>query len=237
MSTRLDGLPDNYLSPSGDWVAALRDTFTLDPRHTALVIIDMQYYSASRDAGFGAKIKEWGREEIGRYRFERIENILVPNLQRLSSFLRQHGMKVVYTTQGSTMPDYSDLHPHLRRLYSTFNGRPGTREMQILEELQPLPGDAVVHKTTPGAFNSSNLDAILQGMGVRDLLIGGVTSNGCVESTTRDAADRGYRCVLVDDCTGGDNEEYHRMTVLNIQRIFGRVATTDQVIAELSERL
>ena len=237
MSSLQSGIPEDYLPSSDDWVAMFSDPFTLDPSHTALVIVDMQYYSAFRHTGYGAKLKEWGREELGRYRFDRIENVLVPNLQRLSAFVRQHGMKVLYLTVGSTTPDYSDVPPHLRRLYRAFNGRSGTRESQVLEELQPMPEDVIVHKTTPGAFNSSNLDAILRAMGLEYLLFGGVSTNGCVESTVRDAADRGYRCVLLEDCCGTDNEEFHRMSVINIQRTFGRVSTTEQVIAELSELL
>ena len=235
MTTRQSALPDSYFPSRDDWVAMQSEPFTLELRHTALVVVDMQYYSSSRDTGYGAKLKEWGREDLGKYRFDRIEQLLIPNVQRLSAFLRQHGMRVVYLTVGSTMPDYSDVHPHLRKLFSSYNGRLGTRESEVLDEIKPLPGDVVVHKTTPGAFNSSNIDAILRGMDLRDLLFAGVSTNGCVEGTARDAADRGYRCIMVEDCCGTDNDEFHRMALVNFQRSYGRMATTEQVIAELSE--
>ena len=220
-----------------DYLIDFVPDFRLDPPRTALLVIDMQYASGSRTHGLGRLLQEQGREESGRWRFDRIEQIVVPNIQRLLGFFRRHGLRVIYLTVGSELPDYSDLPAPIRGFAMAANNTRGNREHEILDQLRPEPGELVLNKTTAGAFNSTGIDALLTTLGVRDLVITGISTNSCVETTARDAADRGYRCVLVEDGCGAAREELHQATLVSFRRLFGRVAATDEVLAELEAGL
>lgn len=216
-----------------DYLTDFLPDFTLEPARTALLVIDMQYASGSRTHGLGRLLTEQGRAESGRWRFDRIERTVVPNIQRLLGFFRRHGLRVVYLTVGSEQPDYSDLPPHMKAFAMAANNTKGNREHEIVDELRPEPGETVLNKTTAGAFNSTGIDALLRTLGTDHLVITGISTNSCVETTARDAADRGYRCVLVDDGCGAAREELHQATLVSFRRLFGRVAMTDEVLREL----
>lgn len=216
-----------------DYLEAFVPPIVVDPTHAALLIVDMQYASTSRDHGLGARLRERGRVADGTYRFDRIERLVVPNLQRLLAVARRGAVRVVYLTVGSEVSDFSDLPLHMRAYNEWVGNVRGRREHEILDELCPLETELVLNKVTTGGFSSSSLDACLRALGVTDLLIAGVSTNSCVETTARDAADRGYRTVLIDDACAAARPELHEATLTSFRRFFGRVATTDELIAEL----
>lgn len=223
---------------TNDYLVDYQAQFTLEPRRTALIPVDLQYASACRTTGLGKLLQEQGKEELGRYRFDRIERVVIPNIQKLLAFFRNHKLRIIYITIGSMMPDYSDiLFPHNVGFTRATNNRIGEREHEILDEVKPLPGELVINKTTPGAFNSSNIDSVLPAMGIEYCLFAGVSTHMCVESTARDASDRGYKCVLIEDACGANKEEFHNNALLVFQRGFGRVLATDEAIKELEEDL
>ena len=94
--------------------------------------------------------------------------------------------------------------------------------------------ERVVNKITPSGFTSSELELILHTYGATDLLFTGVSTNMCVESTLRDASDRGFGCVLVEDACGADTEEYHDAALTVMQRLYGHVLSTDEVLDRLA---
>ena len=95
----------------------------------------------------------------------------------------------------------------------------------------------VINKTTVSAFNSSPIDSVLRAMGIQYCIFAGVSTNMCVDGTARDASDRGYRCLLVEDACGAAKEEYHHSALITFQRGFGRVSTTNEVIKELEKNM
>jgi nicotinamidase-related amidase len=206
----------------------------LDPAFTALVIVDMQYASACRETGFGRWLASRGRAAEGAYRFDRIERLLVPNIGRLLTFFRTHHLERIFVRLGAQLRDCRDLIAHIRELEATFGNILGEREFEILDELAPQPGELIITKLSASAFSSSNIDALLRNLGIRSLVFTGVSTSQCVDLTARDAADRGYGCVIVEDAVAEDREDYHESTLAQFQRLFGRVASTDQVIAELT---
>jgi len=220
-------LPNDYLD-------AFDFGFTLRPAHTALLVIDMQYASASRTAGLGRKLAADGRAELGRYRFDRIETVCIPAIRRLLRFFRDGGLRVVYVTIGSNCPDFGDMPPNLRKVARAHNNRAGQPEHGILDEIAPQPGEIVVNKTTTGAFASTGLDSTLRTMGIGDLLLCGVSTDQCVESTARAAADLGYNCVIVEDGCASASPVRHDATLRAFQRMLGRVATSEAVLRELA---
>jgi nicotinamidase-related amidase len=210
-------------------------TFALKPESTALLVIDMQYASASRGAGLGAWLELQGRAAEGDYRFTRIEQVLVPNIQRLLRFFRENELPRVFVRLGAQRSDYRDLMPQLRELESSFGNILGEREFEFLDELQPEDGEPVVTKLSASAFTSSGVDALLRNLAVTSVVFTGVSTSQCVDLTARDAADRGYSCLVVEDAVAEDTEEFHRWTLEQFERLFGRVASTDAVLAELGE--
>jgi nicotinamidase-related amidase len=201
----------------------------------ALLIIDMQ-----RDflelGGFGAMLGN----DVGQLR-----GTIEPN-RRLLAAWRRAGLMVAHTREGHR-PDLSDLPPaKLRRGRSARRigdagpmGRiliRGEAGHDIVPELYPLAGEPVIDKPGKGAFWATDLHAILQHRGIRQLIVTGVTTEVCVNTTVREANDRGYDCLVLSDCTGSYFPEFHRAGLDMIAAqdgIFGWVADSTRLIEAL----
>jgi biuret amidohydrolase len=216
-----------------DYVSIYTRGVDLDPARTCLVVVDMMYATGSPDHGLGQLLKDEGRFEDASYRFERIADYVVPNTLRLLAWAREHDMRRVFLTYGSEVDDYSDLSQQMVGVCSATNNRVGLREHELLDELERRPNERVINKITPSAITSSPFELIMRTYGVDTLLFTGVSTNMCVEGTLRDSADRGFGCVLVDDACGADSEEYHEAACVVIQRLYGSILTTQQVIDSL----
>jgi biuret amidohydrolase len=222
---------------SRDYASMFNPAFALDPARVALVVVDMQYASGSRRHGLGQLLAERGQGDLGAYRFDRIEQVVVPTIQRLLAFFRAHGLRVVYLAVGSGLPDFSDLPPHMRPFAEAIGNTQGNHAHEILDELRPRPGEPVVHKTTMSAFHSSGFERLVRTWSVEQLLFTGISTNSCVEGTARDAADRGFRCLIVEDGCGAASQRLHDASCENFARLLGRVATSADVVAELERAL
>ncbi|MDO8568063.1 MAG: cysteine hydrolase [Dehalococcoidales bacterium] len=218
-----------------DYMEDFTASFTPAPDKTALLLIDMQYASACRTTGLGKNMIDRGQADIVAYRYDRIENIVVPNIKRMVDFFRKNRLHVIHITLGSEMPDYSDVLPGQRGFIMSCRNTRGNREHEILDELKPIQDECVINKVSIGAFNSSNIDAVLRNMGIEYLLFTGVSTNACVETTARDAADRGFRGIMISDACGATKEHLHNGTLENFRRNFGKVETTGEILAELSK--
>ncbi len=105
----------------------------------------------------------------------------------------------------------------------------GSKEAEILEPLKPAGDEIVLNKFTSGAFNSTPLDKILQNLGIENLVVVGVNTNQCVETTVRDAGDRGYNVVLVDDCCAGSSGAQHAFAMEILDNSYCKVKSTEEV--------
>ncbi len=219
-----------------DVTSGFKHVFELEPEFTALLIIDMQNASACRTEGIGRLIDP-GKNRGADWRFTRIERVVIPNLLRLLSFFRQHGLTIVHVAIGSEVDDYSDMPLFLRPLARAAGNRVGQRGNEFLPEVRPLPGERVIRKTTQSAFLSSSIDAVLRAMNKRFLLFTGVSTNACVDGTARDAADLSYSCVIVEDASAGTSEELHSAALESFANQAGLVLSTEQVLHQLSTHL
>lgn len=227
---------DGGAGAAGDYAHQFNPPFVLDPARCALVVVDMQYASASRAHGLGAALAARGQEALGKWRFDRIETVVVPAIQRLLAHFRARGLRVVYLTVGSALPDYSDLLPHMRGFAESAGNTAGRRAHEILDELRPQAGESVINKTTMSAFHSSGFERLLRAWGTEHLVLAGVSTNSCVEGTARDAVDRGWRVVIVEDGCGAASQALHEASCANFQRLLGRVASAAEVVRELDGR-
>lgn len=220
-----------------DVVEVLADPspFPLIAGKTALIIIDMQ-----RDfllpGGFGESLGN----DVGQLL------AVVPPLQSLIEAARAAGILVIHTREGHE-PDLSDCPPAKlnRGLPSKRIGDPGKYGRilirgeyghDIIDELAPIEGEIVIDKPGKGAFYATELQDILVGAGITQLLMTGVTTEVCVHTTTREANDRGYECLVVSDCVGSYFPDFQKIGLEMIAAqggIFGWVADSATVIPAL----
>jgi nicotinamidase-related amidase len=230
-----------------DWAAVVTQVpqyapvAPLDPRHTALVIVDMQYSSAARGSTAGDFLQSHF-PQLHSYYFDRLDNVVVPSITRLIAHFRRHSRQVVFLRVGSHLPDGTDFEPNRRsreqQLEESYHLRPvltylGDDNARILEELVPTQSDLMLTKVSRGAFNSTGIDQMLRNMSINSLVVTGVATDACVMATALDAADRGYRTVLVEDATATVAPILHSAALLMFGHLYGRVVTTDQIIGEL----
>lgn len=210
-------------------------TFDLEPAHAALVIIDMQR-DFLEPGGFGDALGN----DVALLR-----RAVAPT-RRLLEAARDTGVFVVHTREGHR-PDLSDL-PPAKAVRGHFPMGIGDRGPMgrilirgeaghdIIPELAPLPGEPVVDKPGKGAFHATDLDAMLKNRGITQLLVCGVTTEVCVNTTVREANDRGYNCLVLSDCTGSYFPEFHEIGLRMIAAqggIFGWVGESAAVITAL----
>ena len=220
-------------SPAGDYVGAFTPQIEIAPSATCLVVVDLQHAFASRTAGLGRLLAADGRAEAAEYRFTRIERLVLPNTARLLQHFREAALGVVFLVAGSTVSDYSDLPLHLRELFRAINNRVGEREHELRDEVAPRADEPVLNKLSLSGFVSTPLESLLRSRGVTTLVFAGLTTNMCVEHNVRDAADRGFACVVVEDACATDSQEMHDASLRTIGRLYARVMSTDAVLSEL----
>ncbi|GLS41101.1 cysteine hydrolase [Mesorhizobium tianshanense] len=218
-------------------IDALPFPFAFRPGTMALVVIDMQRDFAE-PGGFGASLGN----DVGRV------VAIVPTVKRLIEGFRAAGLPVIHTME-CHLPDLSDLPPAKRNRGNPsirigdvgpmgrvlIVGEPGTA---ILDELAPLPGEIVIEKPGKGAFYATSFGEDLKRLGVQKLVFAGVTTEVCVQTTMREANDRGYECLLAEDATESYFPEFKEATLAMIRAqgaIVGWTATTDQVLKGIAD--
>ncbi len=216
---------------------------TLRRDRTALVVVDMQYHDASPDHGFNLAMEKL-EPGVMDYFNERNERLTVPSIARLIEYCRANGVAVVYITLGSLHRDLRDLTPRMRDWLRDIEQRSGVEDIfwcespgfRIREELAPQPGELIVNKTTWGAFNGSDIEERLRERGFESLVITGISTNCCVETTARDAAERGWGVVIVDDACADYDAAAHEAALRGFHTNFGRVlGSVEDTIAALDQ--
>jgi nicotinamidase-related amidase len=209
--------------------------YPFDLAHTALVLIDMQR-DFVEPGGFGESLGN----DVSRLQ------AIVPTLARVLAAWRDAGGLVVHTRE-SHRPDLSDC-PPAKRLRGTpalrigdagpmgrilIAGEPGNA---IIDALAPRDGEIVLDKPGKGAFHATPLQPTLQGLGITHLVVTGVTTEVCVQTTLREANDRGYDCLLLEDATESYFPEFKAATLAMIRAqgaIVGWTARSDALLGAL----
>jgi biuret amidohydrolase len=206
----------------------------IDRARTALLVIDFQR-DFLEPGGFGTAL---GND------VSRLARAVYPT-QRVLAAARAEGMLVVHTREGHR-PDLSDCPPSKRARGRIGEPGPmgrilvrGEAGHDLVPDLAPVAGEPVVDKPGKGAFFATDLDAILRARGIETLLVTGVTTEVCVQSTVREASDRGYRVIVLGDCCASYFPAFHEAALAMVAAqggIFGEVATSRDVIRALGER-
>ena len=214
--------------------------FEVDWQRAALVLVDMQNYGCNPEAGLGPMLTA-RHPEIARYYLTRVTETVVPNARRLLEAFRAAGHAVVYTRHGPLLADGSDMAARRRRRDAdalATTGSPalwhrGTFEHEVVDELRPEAGELVIDKNTSSALNSTGIEGLLRNMGIETVVLTGMATDMCVETTARDAADRGLNVIVVEDATATFFEHHHRAALSGFARVFGQVWDTARVLEEL----
>jgi len=218
-----------------DYIRAFMSQRPVDFARAALIVADMQYATGAREGALGRKLRREG-SNVADYRFQRIESLVVPNTRRLLDAFHGKNGRVVYLTIGARRADAADAPPRMREFFRDLENYEGSPNHEIIEQLRPKPGDFVLNKTSIGAFASTGIDSLLRSLGCEQLYLCGGSTNMCVGTTAREAADRGYLVTLVEDACGTTLAELHEATLTNFQRLFGRVRSIAEVLEEIASK-
>ena len=202
----------------------------VDPAHTALVVVDMQ-----RDFC----VPGWAFDKLGVD--ITMYPPMIPRLARLIEGARAAAVPVIYI-QMTVLPNRASESPaqirfNLRlHLASHGEGEPlrytedGSEGQSILDELAPADGDLIVKKYRSSGFWGTNLDLLLRSNGIKSVVVTGCTTEGCVESTARDALFNDYYVVVAEDCVASDDREQHDASMLLMRNRFD-IASTGEILA------
>jgi nicotinamidase-related amidase len=217
---------------------ACRDqrVFACEPEKTALLVIDMQRDFCSP-------------EGASAYAGENVDPLLeiVPRIVQVVAAARRRAMTIIHTREGHR-PDLSDLTPAKRersRLAGAEIGAPGPLGRilvrgeyghDFINELRPAPGEIILDKPGFGAFYQTELDSYLRARSIDRLILTGVTTQCCVQSTLREAVDRGYYCLTLRDCSAAFVPAWHEATFAMIAsegHLFGWVGSSPDLLDAL----
>lgn len=192
------------------------------------MIVDMQRYYVNAESDF-FRYFETLQPGCMTYIAKRCKELVIPNIDRLLKFFRQHRLPIIYLRLCGKDPSRKDLHRFFRESwlkgqklgYNSVYPLADEPMAQIIVDIAPQKGDMVIDKTTFSAFSSTNLETILRKNKITTIVFTGLATSQCVETTARDASDRGFTVVHIEDAQADYHETVHRASLFCSQAVCG----------------
>lgn len=194
----------------------------------ALLIVDMQKYYLEAGSVYSEYFNSIYPGSLDYIR-DRSYNVAIPNIVKIKRYFKKLDLPVIYLKLCSNENDRSDLHRFFKKSYDEgLNlGFAGVYPVEseagadIIDELKPEPDDVIVNKTTFSPFSSSDIDNLLRSMNISVLVLTGLATSQCVETTARDASDRGYEIFHIDDAQADYDETAHEASLYSSRGVCG----------------
>lgn len=203
----------------------------INPKKTALLLVDLQKEFVSREIGDAKKLKAMGDWDRWLPFYDRLEQIVVPNNKKLLDFFRANKMTVSYGRIACLREDGEDRSPVQKS--EGWNGMLvyiNSEGAQMVDELAPMENEIVVNKTTDSVTTGTNYLQLLQFMGIETVVVTGIVTDQCVASTVRGLADAGLKVICVEDACAAATMELHDAELKIMNVIYCDVLSTDETI-------
>jgi ureidoacrylate peracid hydrolase len=204
----------------------------IDPARTALLVIDVQNYTAHPHGGEWRGLRPHEYEQRLGYLFQSLRRVVVPNLRRLQAACRCARIEIMYTVIENLTKDGRDR--SLDYKISEIDVAKGSWDARVLDEIMPNEDEIIFRKTASNVFVATNIDYVLRNLGTRHLIVCGLVTDQCVESAARNACDLGYLVTVVTDASTTYSATRHEQSLLGI-RGYCRQRTTEALLAEIAE--
>jgi nicotinamidase-related amidase len=215
---------------------ALTIDFELNPQSIALLVIDMQNFAVHPDYGWGPILRK-NYHAVAQYFSVRLSATVIPNIQNLLESFRKKKLQIIYFKVGSFLASGEDFLKARRRSDSSELipniASFGSKESEIIHDLEPGEDEIVLSKITNGCFTATALDRLLRNLHIDTLILTGVHTNNCVETTARQAVDLGYQVVIVEDATAAFDPDSHYAALRTFRRFFGKIFQTEEIIRKI----
>ena len=204
----------------------------LDPYKTALMVVDMQYFDASRDWGEGRTAQDLGVIDYFDEYFAQIDTITPVIADLIAKFRAKH-MEVIHIRVAERTKDSRDV--GLKQLVRGLIVPSDSKEAEFLTGLEPADDEIVISKSASGVFAATDLHRILRNIGIDTLVFVGTSTGGCVQSAVYDATDLGYRVLVVEDACADSTFASHAACVANTRKQATTVVEAAALGAALAE--
>lgn len=211
---------------------------TLDPKKTALLIVDMQNEFVLRDFGESLTFKEMGEWDRWIPFHDRLDDVAIPNNKRLLNFFRENSMPVTFGRIACLREDGEDRSPVQKS--EGWNGmllHVDSFGAQMIDELAPISGEIIVNKTTDSVTTGTNYLNLIRNMGIETVVVTGIVTDQCVASTVRGLADDGFKVICVEDCCAAPDITLHDTELKIMNVIYCNVLDTDQTISIIEKNM
>ena len=210
----------------------------IDPKKTALLLVDLQNEFVLRDFGEALQFKAAGEWDWWVPFHDRLDDIVIPNNKKLLDFFRRNRMTVTYGRIACLREDGEDRSPVQKS--EGWNGMllpVNSYAAQIIDPLKPQENEIVVNKTTDSVTTGTNYLTLLQFMGIETVVVTGIVTDQRVACTVRGLADAGYKVICVEDACAAGSMELHDAELKIMNVIYCDVLSTDEAIALIQKNL
>lgn len=207
----------------------------MDPKKTALLIIDMQHVFVTRPE-YGASKEEQARKEKWEQFYKALDDVVIPNNVKLLNHFREQNLDVFFAKIQCRRKDGRDRSlDHKATGYNELLLPPGDPSAEIIEPLKPREDEIVIQKTTDSAVIGSSLVLTLRNMGIDTVVVTGVLTDQCVSGTVRCLADESFKVWLIEDACRASTQQIQDQELCILNNIYCHVINTEECIEALSK--